>query len=264
MVARFFFYHFGTSLSNTEIPACQLEPAIGRRRTLIVNPQSVYFDLYSTLIFESATNPFYDRVAADLDVDKEVWLRHYGKRKYESMSGDISGMDQRVYLSLADAGYQRSEGDVTGVVEKHFPSFIESVGLYADTITTLERLRELDLPLGLISNASDHSVAIFESLGLSRFFDSVVFSFQHRCLKPDPRIYQVGLADLRQTPSNALYVGDGGDQELRGARELGFSTVLLDRGLPHTEAARLHADHVITDLASILGIVDSLQSAVIK
>ncbi len=231
---------------------------------MLANPQSVYFDLYSTLIFESARNPFYDRVATDLDIDKDVWLSHYGKRKYESMAGDISGMDQRVYLSLKDSGYMRSERDVLRVVERHFSSFVESVSLYADTIMTLERLRELDLSLGLISNASDHSVAIFESLGLRRFFDSVVFSFQHRCLKPDPRIYQVGLADLRQTPSQALYVGDGGDRELSGARKLGFSTVLIDRGLPHTEAARLDADHVITDLAGILGIVDSLQSAVIK
>ncbi len=231
---------------------------------MLVNPRSVYFDLYSTLIFESATTPFYDSVATDLDVDKEVWLQHYRRRKYESMAGDICGMDQRVYLSIKDAGYQRPVADVAAVVETHFPSFVESVGLYADTIETLERLRELDLPLGLISNASDHSVAIFENLGLKGYFDSVVFSFQHRFLKPDSRIYQVGLSELGQKPSNALYVGDGGDQELLGARELGFSTILVDRGLPHTDAARLHADHVITDLADIIPIVDLLQSAVIK
>jgi putative hydrolase of the HAD superfamily len=217
---------------------------------------SIYFDLYSTLLYESSHNPFYERVAEELNIDKTAWLSHYGKRKYESMAGAISGMDQRVALSLSDAGYKLSPEAVTKAVDRNFPLFVDNVSLYPDTLMTLKALKQRRLPLGLISNASDHSVAIFRGLDLEQFFDSVVFSFEHRCLKPDPAIYRVALKELKQNACQALYVGDGGDQELRGAKAMGFTTVLLDRGLPHTEQARADADHVFTGLRDVLDLVD--------
>ena len=60
-------------------------------------------------------------------------------------------------------------------------------------------------------------------------------------LRPDPRIYRAALDALGVVSGEAAYVGDGGDGELRGARRLGLRTVLIERGLPHTESARADA-----------------------
>ena len=68
-------------------------------------------------------------------------------------------------------------------------------------------------------------------------------------LKPDPLIYRAALDALGLIPGEAAYVGDGGDGELRGARRLGLRTVLIERGLPHTESARADPDVCCADLA---------------
>jgi putative hydrolase of the HAD superfamily len=50
-----------------------------------------------------------------------------------------------------------------------------------------------------------------------------------------------------------VFIGDGGDEELVGARRVGMRTVLVDRGLPHSTRARAAAAHVVASLADVLG-----------
>lgn len=170
------------------------------------------------------------------------------------MAGQISGMDERVRLSLADAGWERDSTTVTEVVRLHFHEFVTSMTAYPDAIPTLRTLRERGMATGLVSNASDHSVEIFRGLGLQPHFDVTVFSFEERCLKPAAAIYEAALDRLGLLADECLYVGDGGDEELRGARELGLTTVLVDRDLPHTATARPHATYVIRELAELVSL----------
>jgi putative hydrolase of the HAD superfamily len=46
-------------------------------------------------------------------------------------------------------------------------------------------------------------------------------------MKPDPRIFKEALRRLEVTPQDCVFVGDGGADELRAARELGFTTVMV-------------------------------------
>jgi len=45
--------------------------------------------------------------------------------------------------------------------------------------------------------------------------------------KPNPRIYHLALERLKVKPQDCLYVGDGSNRELTGARKVGMHPVLI-------------------------------------
>ncbi len=116
---------------------------------------------------------------------------------------------------------------------------------------TLDALRAAGLRLAVVSNAAPASEPLLDIHGLRTRVDAVVLSCSIGVLKPDPRIYRVALDALRIDAADAAFVGDGGDNELRGARGLGLRTLLVERGLPHTVAARADATVRCADLAAV-------------
>ena len=65
-------------------------------------------------------------------------------------------------------------------------------------------------------------------------------------LKPDPRIYQQVLQALGVSPEDTIFVGDGGSNELAGARRAGltalWATWFLDRWPPGIRPNRFKGD----------------------
>jgi putative hydrolase of the HAD superfamily len=60
---------------------------------------------------------------------------------------------------------------------------------------------------------------------------------------------------LKVTPEECVYVGDGGDNEIAGARGLGMHTVLIERDLPRVKDASLHAARAIRTLNEVVALV---------
>ncbi|MGV2687197.1 HAD-IA family hydrolase, partial [Clostridium perfringens] len=86
----------------------------------------------------------------------------------------------------------------------------------------LELLRKRGLKLGLISNCSEEEVISFWQSELAPYFDDVIFSYQVGIAKPNDEIYQLACDRLSVTPQDSLFIGDGGSDELRGARSAGL------------------------------------------
>jgi putative hydrolase of the HAD superfamily len=47
--------------------------------------------------------------------------------------------------------------------------------------------------------------------------------------KPDPRIYRLACEELGVEPEEAMFVGDGANDELAGAERVGMRSVLIHR-----------------------------------
>ena len=100
--------------------------------------------------------------------------------------------------------------------------------LGAHTHALLEALRGHGLKLGLVSNAFDPGWLLhrdLEQMGIAQRLDFSVFSSEVGTRKPHPAIFERALGALGVEPENALFVGDRLYEDIRGAGELGMTTV---------------------------------------
>ena len=96
-----------------------------------------------------------------------------------------------------------------------------------ENVETLKRIRAAGLHIGLISNADAMEYAAWVDSPLCGLFDAEVFSCEAGCVKPEPEIYRKYLHKLALSGPDCLFVGDGGSNELVGAREAGMSTAFV-------------------------------------
>jgi FMN hydrolase / 5-amino-6-(5-phospho-D-ribitylamino)uracil phosphatase len=96
--------------------------------------------------------------------------------------------------------------------------------LFPDTVPALDALRA-DYRLGLLSNGSRQP----EMLGLSGYFETIVFAQEHRVAKPDRGIFEVVQRELGVGPEACVLVGDHPINDVAGAHGAGWCSVWLDR-----------------------------------
>jgi putative hydrolase of the HAD superfamily len=151
--------------------------------------------------------------------------------------------------------YLRAHVEATGVPEERLAdalaAFVRVFGHRTwrfpllETITAMERLRELGTPLGVVSNAVGQVEAVLRSASCCQVgpgggveVDVVVDSAVVGIEKPDPGIFDPALevmAGFGVEPDRIGYVGDSLRYDVAGARAAGLVPLLLD---PHD----LHAD----------------------
>ena len=212
---------------------------------------AVLFDLYETLIRASPNNTFYLRVPAALGVDRDRWHACYRALGRAAMLGEVPDMATRVALACRHAGCPVDDEVAAAVVRDELAHFYAGIRLDPQALSVLDELRAAGIRLAVVSNAARASEPLLDILGLRTRVDAVVLSCSLGVLKPDPRIYRAALDALQVGAADAAFVGDGADSELRGARGLGLRTLLVERGLPHTVAARADATLRCADLASV-------------
>jgi FMN phosphatase YigB (HAD superfamily) len=109
----------------------------------------------------------------------------------------------------------------------------QDITAFADSAPTLDRLKRYGHRLAVISNttqssAQDMTVALGR-LGLDRFFDVVVTSYDVGVEKPDPAIFRHALGRLGLTAAQAAMVGNDISADVGGAAALGMITFLIAR-----------------------------------
>ena len=97
------------------------------------------------------------------------------------------------------------------------------------TVETLRELRRRGAPLGMISVCSEEVQTLWPETQFAGLFDAEVFSCEVGLAKPDPRIYLTCCERLGVAPEQAVFVGDGANDELAGAERVGMRAVLIHR-----------------------------------
>lgn len=130
-------------------------------------------------------------------------------------------------------------------------------------VATLTALRGRGIRLGLLSNTHALEIRAWDRSPIAPLFDVVAFSHRIGACKPDPRTYEYALGRLRLPAPEAAYVGDGGNDDLAGARAAGFGTVILTEETPARRLRhdlprlRAQADTSVTSLAQIPALLGS-------
>jgi putative hydrolase of the HAD superfamily len=182
----------------------------------------VIFDLWDTLIdFDPVIGrAFQDRVAERLGRDPDelatLWVEGRGRRE----SGPL-----RDYLLELGAEEDAAEELAALRLESTRPLLKPRPG----TLETLAELRRRGYALGLITVCSEDVERLWEETPFADMFDAAVFSCSVGLRKPDPRIYHLALDELGVDPGEAIFVGDGANDELAGAERVGMRAVLIHR-----------------------------------
>ncbi|HSB38612.1 MAG TPA: HAD-IA family hydrolase [Gaiellaceae bacterium] len=92
-------------------------------------------------------------------------------------------------------------------------------------VETLAALRERGLKTGLITVCSEDVALLWPETDFHGLFDVEVFSATCGLRKPDPRIYRLALDELGVAAGEAVFVGDGANDELAGAERVGMTAV---------------------------------------
>jgi putative hydrolase of the HAD superfamily len=130
--------------------------------------------------------------------------------------------------------------------------------LAAHTHALLESLRDRGLKLGLVSNAFDPGWLLhgdLEQMGIEQRLDFSVFSSEVGIRKPHPVIFERALDALGVEAERTLFVGDRLYEDVRGASELGMTTVqaLWFRADEHPEGAE--PDHQAFTQLDVLNVI---------
>jgi putative hydrolase of the HAD superfamily len=130
--------------------------------------------------------------------------------------------------ALAHFGTELSDEELNRFLEAEHAAWQPARVLGSTTHALLDSLREEGLKLGLVSNAFDPGWLLrrdLEQMGIAQRIDLAVFSSEVGLRKPHPEIFQRALAALGVAPERTLFVGDRLYEDVRGAGELGMTTV---------------------------------------
>lgn len=199
---------------------------------------AVLFDWGDTLMrFEWSDERVAEGIAAGLaavGADTEG-VNGLAGRFVESVRGHMdSGLPEELEYPglvrelLAGAGVSLDDEGLERYLEAEHAAWAPASVVGASTHALLESLRARGLKLGLVSNAFDARPLLdrdLQRMGLADRLDAVVFSSEVGVRKPHPRVFRRCLDALGVEPERALFVGDRLFEDVRGARDLGMTTV---------------------------------------
>jgi putative hydrolase of the HAD superfamily len=211
----------------------------------------VIFDLWETLVDYDAAGSrvFQDHVAKRLGRDPEEFALRWFEGRAERERGPL-----RDYV----IGLGAEEAAADEVVSLRHASTRQMLRPRPGAIETLVELRRRGLGVGLISVCSEDVPEVWPETPFADVFDSAVFSCSVGLLKPDPRIYELACEELGVAPSEAMFVGDGANDELAGAERAGLRAVLIHRAgeEPPWDEVRDWTGPRITAIPEVLALLD--------
>lgn len=203
--------------------------------------RAVVFNLFETLVTESGTQPTrVSSVGAALGLEREAFRVQWKVRRPHVVAGRLSFREALTEISRMLAG-----GVDTAAIERACEQRIrEKAAVFPaideDVSALIGELRARGLSLAVVSNGFAEDVCAWPAWPLAHAFHSTVFSCLAGVAKPDPEIYLKAIKELGVEPDAAVYIGDGGDDELAGAEKAGLRALRADwfsKRWPHAGAS---------------------------
>jgi putative hydrolase of the HAD superfamily len=213
-------------------------------------PEAILIDLDDTILDDSGCveacwiDACSDaaRYIPDLDVDAirravrergDAWwsdaMRHRRGRL------DLRAATMEIVIEVLSAlGYDPSFGP--GIANHYRDLREERVTVFDGAIETLEWLRGRGVRLGMMTNgAGSAQCSKIERFALAQHFEHIIIEGEFGAGKPDARVFETLLRELRTTPANAWAIGDNLTADVYGAMDVGIHGIWIDptdRGVP--------------------------------
>ncbi|WP_233713382.1 HAD family hydrolase [Lederbergia citri] len=187
--------------------------------------EAVFFDLYETLIteWENGIKKADYNPARLLGIEEDIYKREWGKRREQRMDGTFPDAKSCLVDMYRVLETPLNMDDIKKVIENRIQAkAIPFKSIDEEVIETIIQIKEMGIKVGLISNCAPEEVLEWENSPLANLFDTVIFSYKVKCAKPNKKIYEIACTNVNVQPKNSLFIGDGGSNELFGAREAGL------------------------------------------
>jgi putative hydrolase of the HAD superfamily len=193
--------------------------------------RAVVFDFYGTLTVSasvSARREGASRVAGALGAPAESFFEHLSSTFTERATGRCGDLAETMAWLARRCGCAPTDEQLAAACAERRATEKAYAGmLRSDSTATLLRLKEHGLRIGVVSDCTHELPECWAELPIAELVDAVVFSIEAGQRKPHPSLYRDICHRLGVAPAEALYVGDGGSNELSGALAAGFGAVQL-------------------------------------
>lgn len=193
--------------------------------------RAVIFDLYGTLVKQPSMDvrqALLAEMAAAMDIPADAFVGAWMEGFWERQVGYFGTEEGHLEHIAGRVGAAPDPRRVARAAEVALTFDRESLqATRSDAVDTLRALKSAGLRLGLLSNCGVGIPKVWAECSMAPFIDAPVFSSTAKLKKPDPRIYELALRGLGVAPEDTLYVADGMDDELTGARNVGIAPILL-------------------------------------
>ena len=200
---------------------------------------AVLFDLDDTLVdhrgaVERGLRAWLSGLGLDGSLEERAdrWFALEAFHYERSQRGEISYQQQRrerirAFFPQCDL---RDDAVADDVFAGYLACYRSAWSAFADAGAALARVRELGLPVGILTNGEQAGQeAKVRHTGLARYDVPVFASSSLPAAKPDARAFHEACSALGVEPAGVVMVGDSLHHDVHGARTAGLEGVLIDR-----------------------------------
>jgi putative hydrolase of the HAD superfamily len=190
--------------------------------------KAVAFDLFETLVTHLDPNfdPSRPSLAQRLNIPQDLFRVRWSAIEEDWERGKVTDYHSALGLVCRKTGVS-FENDVADELADELRARLATIfsSVLPEISTMLADLKGMGLKLGVITNAHDLDTEPFERSELASYFDILVSSYEVGVRKPDQEIYEIAIEKFELAPSEICFVGDGGFNELEGARRVGMNPI---------------------------------------
>ena len=188
--------------------------------------KAVIFDLFETLITEWGHEKYTKRkMCEDLGVEKERFDVFWKEKEEDRYLGKID-FEGSVRYAGNKLGKDIDSDTLTYVINKRTSAKASCFeNIEPEVFRMLETIKKMGLRTAIVSNCSSEEVKVIRESELYRYFDEVVLSYEVHMKKPECSIYDEVARRLGIEPKDCIFVGDGGSNELQGAKNAGMKAI---------------------------------------
>jgi putative hydrolase of the HAD superfamily len=150
----------------------------------------------------------------------------------EDFSATFAALDQRGYVPKTEV-YERMRMELgfslqlsSALIDDYFLSYPKFCTGFPNMMEALNVLGNRRTRLAIVTNASvAFQTSAIEALRIKHLFDAIAISEAEGVRKPDRRIFDLTLGRLGVARTDAVFVGDHPEIDIRGAQDAGIRAI---------------------------------------